>query len=173
MRIWLLLAVVFIAQEPITSSAVMLSAYKLGYSVWGMHALFLAATIFDAIVGYEFGRLLERRVGHTRIAQWVQRRLAPFRAFAGRHSKRAALLLWGPFFFPYTAVAAPWLGYSFGENLVLGVIGNTVVWYASEWLVILGVNTFIPDPILALVAVAGISLVLIVIGRLILTRSER
>lgn len=173
MTLWLLLAAAFVAQEPVTASALLLAATQQGYDVWLIHALFFSATLFDAAAGYGLGYVLHKRFGHTRISCWLVRRAKGFDKLVGRHSKRLILLLWGPMVFPYSAIMAPWFGYTFAENLWLSLIGDTVLWYGSLWLVVLGVRTFIPNPLWAIFIVAALMLTVVLALNIIAARNER
>jgi membrane protein YqaA with SNARE-associated domain len=165
MLLWLLLAADFVVQEPVTSSALLLTAYQEHYNLWLVSLLFLGATTFDASVGYWIGSYVMERSSHTRFSRWLTKRADRFNTLAGTYGKRAALLFWGPSIFPYSAIVAPWFGFSFTENLVLSVIGDTILWYGSEWLVVLGVKTFVPNPFWDLFAVIGVTLLVILLYR--------
>jgi membrane protein YqaA with SNARE-associated domain len=173
MLLWLLLAADFVVQEPITSSALLLSAYQQHYNLWLVSLLFVAATAFDSCVGYWIGSFVLKRYSHTRFSKWLAKRADTFSALAGTYGKRAALLFWAPSFFPYSTIVAPWFGFSFTENLVLSVIGDTVIWYGSEWLVVLGVKTFVLDPFWDLVIVMGIVFLVVLIYRYFSSRAAR
>lgn len=173
MSLWLLLAADFVIQEPISSSVLLLAAYQEHYDLWLVSLLFLAMTSLDACVGYWLGLLLKRRFAASRFSAWLARKSERFGRIVGTRGKRMALLIWGPNLFPYTALITPWFGYSFTENLVLSIIGDTVLWYGSEWLIVFGVKTFVGDPIYALFAVAGAMLAIAFIYQAFVPRKSR
>ena len=55
MKLWILLTLTFLIQEPITSSGILFEAYQHHYNIWLIHLLFSVATLFDIIVGYYVG----------------------------------------------------------------------------------------------------------------------
>lgn len=159
MGLWPLLVIAFMVQEPVSSNTLLLAAYQRHYAIWLLTLVFIAATALDAVIAFFVGSFLKRRFARSRFARFVERKAEQFNRFSGRYGKRFAILVLGPFFFPYSAVAAPWLRLSLLETVVLSVIGDTVIWYGSEWAIILGIHAAVPDPLLALAVTAGVSLI--------------
>jgi membrane protein YqaA with SNARE-associated domain len=164
MPLYALLFVLFIAQEPVSTDAVLLEAYQNHYNVWIIHALFVVATVLDIVVGYYFGAWLHRRFSENK----MMRRFADWaRSISGRgtYGEYLYLIVWSWVAFPFSAVLAPWLDISFKRTLIYMFIGDLIFWYGSEWLVVLGVKTFVPNPLDALYGVVLVSLLIALLMR--------
>ncbi|MDB5238148.1 MAG: hypothetical protein JWM46_418 [Candidatus Kaiserbacteria bacterium] len=138
---WLLFAV-FLVQDPITSSAVVLEAYRHGYSPLLIHAIFLAATLMDIAAGYGIGWLLMRRYAQSRLTLkargYAERLLHSF----GAHGHAVALILIAPAFFPLSAIFPPFLGISMARSIAYLLIGEIVFWYVFIWAIVFGLHIF-------------------------------
>ncbi len=167
MRLLLILFAAFVGQEYISSNAAMLAVYQAHYSVWLIHALFLAATALDILVGYAAGKWIQRRFADAKITQAAKRVAGKLDSFMGKRSKWLSLIILG--FINYIYVSAfliAWLDVSFFEMALFLSIGD-LLWYASEWVLIAGVSIVFPNPYLAFAAVLGISLAVVIAVRFI------
>lgn len=170
MLLYLLLFGLFLVQEPVSTDAILLEAYQYHYNVWIIHLLFIAATLLDIVVGYAIGKWLHRRFSENKVMQhfvhWA-------RSVSGQGTvgEYLYLFIWSTVLFPFSAVLAPWLDIPFWRTLICMFIGDFVLWYGVEWLVVLGVKTVIPDPIDALYGVVALSL-LVALGMRYLKRGE-
>jgi membrane protein YqaA with SNARE-associated domain len=165
MRLYLLIFGLFIIQEPISSDAVLLEAYQNHYNVWIIHALFVVATLLDILVGYWIGKWLQ---GRSRNGRYMQRFIDWTRSastFAGKYGEYLFLFIWGPYLFPLSTLVAPWLEIPLWKTLTFLFLGDLVFWYGSEWLIVLGVKSAIPDPLGALYGVVVLSLVVALLLR--------
>jgi membrane protein YqaA with SNARE-associated domain len=164
MPLYLLLFGLFIVQEPVSTDAILLEAYQYHYNVWIIHLLFIIATLLDIVVGYAIGKWLQRRFSENKVMQrfvhWARSVSGP-----GTYGQYLFLFVWSTVLFPFSAVLAPWLDIPFWRTLVCMFIGDLVLWYGVEWLVVLGVKTFVPDPIDALYGVVAASLLLALLMR--------
>jgi len=167
MKLYLLLFAVFLVQEPISSNAVLLEAYQYHYNIWIIHLLFVTATLIDIFVGYYLGVMLHKRFSENRFVSYIRRKAESFMELMGKNGRRLVVFIYGPSVFPITAIVMPWIGVSFLESVSLLFISDLIFWYGGEWLVVLGVKTFLPDPQVALYAVIGLSIVLLVASKYI------
>ena len=159
MSLWLLLFLAFIPQEPVTSNALLLKVYQLHYNMWFVHLLFVVATILDILVGYCLGVYFYRHFEKSKVAIYAKEKAEQFKTFAGNQSLNIAFLIYGPIIFPLSAFIAPWLGVSFWSTFIYLFIGDLIIWYGGEWLLVLGIN-FIPDPELALFGILFLSVLI-------------
>ncbi len=141
MRLWLLLVLTFIVQEPISTSAVLLQAYQDHYNVWLIHLLFVAATVFDILVTYYLGVFIQKRFGNRRISLWLKKKLEQFSSFIGEKGRVVALIVYAPMLFPVSGFFIPWLDIPLGQALPYLFIGETIFWYLYVWLLVLGVRS--------------------------------
>lgn len=160
MTLWFLLAAAMIVQEPISASAVLLSAYQSHYNLWLIHLLFSAATIFDIVVTYYLGIFISRKYSHWRIIIYLKGKFETISSFMGKRGKIAALIVAVPLLFPVSGIIVPWLGVTCLEALVFVFIGEWIFWYGYEWLLVLGASTFARDSHFALYVVIGFSIII-------------
>jgi membrane protein YqaA with SNARE-associated domain len=170
MKLYILLFLAFLLQEPISSNAILLEAYQYHYNVWILHLLFIIATAFDAICFYYLGSYIQKKFSQSKIVLYAKRKSQSFLEFAGKKGTRIALFLYGPIIFPISAFIAPWVEISFWDSFIFLFLGDLVFWYGSEWLLVLGVKSFIPDPHLALLGIFVLSIFFIVAIRFLRKR---
>lgn len=91
-----------------------------------------------------------------RLVTWAR----TFSGAAGTYGEYVFFFVAGPILFPLSAVVAPWLDMSFVRTLIFLFLGDLVFWYGSEWLIVLGVKSAVPDPLGALFGVVVLSLLL-------------
>lgn len=172
MQLYFLLFGVFLIQEPVLTNALLLEAFQYHAILWMVHILFVLTTLFDAVVLYIIGAWAHNKFPTNRIILYAKRKGDEFSLFAGKNGKRAALAIYGPMIFPASAFVAPWFRVSFFEAIFFLTIGDIIFWYIPEWVVVLGVKTFIPDPIDALYAVIAVSLLLLFCVRYVKKRAR-
>ena len=126
------------------------------------HLIFVVTTSLDIFAFYFLGRWLNKDFETSRLVKFAKRWLGMFDKFAGKNGQRISVFLFGSIIFPAPAFLAPWLDIPFWEIFVLLFFGDVIFWYCFEWLIVLGVKTFI-SPQLALYSIIGISLVLTVL----------
>lgn len=157
MTLWLLLALVFIIQEPISTSVILLEAYQSHYNLWLIHLLFTVITVGEIIIGYYLGRWIEEKFSTSRFVASLKKRVDGFSAFVGKYGKVVGLIVFIPLAFPLTAIIVPWFEVSLTEAVIYVFIGEVIFWYAYEWLLVLGVHSFITDSRWALGAILLVS----------------
>ena len=155
--LYLLLFLAFILQEPISSNAILLEVYQYHHPLWIVHVLFVVATMLDAIFLYRLGAWFHTRYAHTKFVAKTKQKSERFVRFASKNGVRLALVVFGPSIFPLSAFIAPWLEISFWDAFVFLFIGDVLLWYLPEWLIVLGVKSFVHNTELALVAVLLVS----------------
>jgi membrane protein YqaA with SNARE-associated domain len=163
MKLWFLLTLIFLIQEPVSTGAVLLEAYHLHYNVWMIHALFSAATLLDIVIGYYLGVFIEKKFGRQKMVAWIRTKFEKFAAFIGEKGKVVALIVYAPIIFPFSGIFVPWLDISLPEALIFIFIGELIFWYVPEWLLVLGVKTFVTNPITGILTIVIVSIVLIAI----------
>jgi membrane protein YqaA with SNARE-associated domain len=157
MTLWFLLALVFTLQEPISTSVILLQAYQSHYNLWLIHLLFTVITIAEIVGGYYLGRWIEGKFSTSRFVIALKKRVDGFSAFIGKYGKIVGLIVFIPLAFPLTAIIIPWFDVSLTEAIIYVFIGEVVFWYAYEWLLVLGVHSFVTDSQGALVVILLVS----------------
>jgi hypothetical protein len=165
MKLVVLLVLVLTIQETISVNAVLLKAHQSHFSIWVVHLIFLIGTSLDIVIGYVAGsllrRLLKRAEWGNRLTQWCDQ-LA--RGKSVDLAKRPGLLILGFLGQPYLdSFIGSWLVAPFSDVFVMVMIGNSF-WYASCWLIVLGVDMVVPGRF-ALVAVVFVSALVLVVSR--------
>ncbi|MDE2213390.1 MAG: hypothetical protein KGJ34_02575 [Patescibacteria group bacterium] len=170
MRLWLALVGVFLLQETVSTNAALYSAYSLGYNPWLIFILFLCMTGVDTLMGYGIGVWLQHSFSHMRFIEKVRSVASRIEQATGRAGRRLSLILLGAIAFPhFNGLVASTLPLSAYESIPLLCLGD-LLWFGAEWLVVIGVHTFIPNPVEALVGILLVSVVLIVGGRMLVQR---
>jgi membrane protein YqaA with SNARE-associated domain len=163
MKLWFVLALAFLVQEPLSTGAVLFDAYRLHYSIGIIHLLFCVATLLDVVIGYYLGVFIDKKFGRQKLFAWIKTKLEKFVAFVGEYGKVAALVVYAPIIFPFSGIFVPWLDISLAEALVFIFIGEVLFWYIPEWFLVLGIKTFATNPLTGILIVAVVSVLLIVI----------
>jgi membrane protein YqaA with SNARE-associated domain len=152
----------FVIQEPISSGVFILEAYQLGYNLLIVHAPFILATLLDITLGYFIGSYIEKHFHSGKIVTYLISKTQAASAILGKYGEYLFLFVWGPMIFPWSTLIAPWLRIPFWKTFVLLFLGDLILWYGGQWLLVLGVKTFIPDPLLALYALVLVALLVTV-----------
>jgi membrane protein YqaA with SNARE-associated domain len=173
MNLWLLLALVFIIQEPISSSVILLQAYQSHYNVLLITLLFSAITIAEIIIGYYLGLWIEKKFGRHKLMASIKKRLDAFSAFIGKYGKVIGLIVFAPIIFPISAIFVPWFEVSLAEAVAYVFIGELIFWYAYEWLIVFGVHSFVADSRWALLVILVVSVALSVGVRMMMGKSKK
>ena len=160
MKIYFLLFIAFLLQEPISSNALLLQAYQSGANVWIIHVLFVVATVLDTVCFYYFGVYIDRKYSQNKMVLYIKKKMNSFADFVGKNGTGIALFLYGPIIFPFSALVVPWIDISFADALVFLFLGDVVFYYAPAWLVVLGVKSFVTSPTLALIAILVVTVVI-------------
>lgn len=166
----LLLLLTFIIQEPISSGVLLMHAYQSGYNPWIIHLLFIAGTLIDIVLGYWIGSYIHKRFSDKRLVKYLRVQLEKLLAFIGKRGKIVGLILFAPMIFPISALFIPWVGISLGEAMVYLLIGETIIWYGSEWLLVLTTKAFVSDSHVALYAISGALIVVSIFVKMIIVR---
>ncbi len=173
MNLWLLLTLTFFIQEPISSSVILLQAYQSHYNVILITLLFSTITIAEIIIGYYLGLWIEKKFGRHKMMASIKKRLDDFSAFIGTYGKVVGLIVFVPLVFPVSAIFVPWFEVSLTEAVAYVFIGELIFWYAYEWLIVLGVHSFVADSRWALVVILAVSIALSVGVRAMMKKSKK
>ena len=159
MKLWWLLIVGLLVQEPISSNGLLFEAYQHHFNLWLVHLIFVFATILDIFFGHVVGTFIKNHYAQTRIVKYIERQASVFTSHIDKRGRRITIFIFGSFVFPYCAFLEPWLGLNFWETAVWFFFGNLIFWYGFEWALILGVKKIFPNPNLALYGLLGLSLI--------------
>lgn len=142
MQLWSLLTLVFLIQEPISTTGVLLRAYELHYNIWLIHLLFIIATVVDVVIGYYIGIFIKNRFKESKFVTYLDKKAEGFSKFLGGKGKIMTLVFYVPLLFPISIILVPWFDISLTEALIYIFLGELIFWYAYVWLLVLGVNSF-------------------------------
>lgn len=144
MKIWLFLLATLMLQELFSSAAVLTPLYAAHYSIWLIHLTFIIATILDIFIGYYVGSYIMRNASSNRYVTFIEKKAVRYKSISkGTTRRHLALFIFGPPLFPITAFFAPLIGFSFYESFSILLLGEITFWYGPEWLLILGMHTFL------------------------------
>ncbi len=167
---WLTLALVLLGQEAVTTSAALFEADKLGLNLWGVHALWLVLEIFDLMLGYAIGKLVQRRYAKSRFVRRAERVARSLEKRMGRYGRNLILIVMGFFLFPYlSSFFVSWLADPFLSLAPLLFIGDAF-YYATEWGIALGALQTSAGLYAALAALFGLALLFAFITKLVSDR---
>lgn len=166
MRLWLLLVAVFLVQEVATTNLVLLQAWRAGYSLLIIGAIFAVAALFDIIVGYEAGMYV-RGLKNVKLVARSERFAEKFKKSAGKWGVRGTLVFIGALNFPYVnAFFASLLSVPPAETLLYVFLGD-LIWFALQWGIVLGVHSITTNLVTELMLVVAASLVAIAIAHFV------
>ncbi len=161
LRLWLFIIGALIVQELAASNAALLLALENHFNLWVVHAIFVAATALDIAIGYWAGKWVQKyfqgRPFATRAEGWARQA----EDYAGETGQHLALLLLGLLNFVYIdAFVVSWLKMPFRDVFLFLFVGD-LLWYAAEWLLVMGVHSLVPNPYWGVLAVIGFSFVVV------------
>jgi hypothetical protein len=137
------LFLVLLVQEPVSSTAAVLSAYLQGIPVLLIHITYISATIVDIFIGYYIGNYFYRKTTPSRFVSYLSHKARLFVSMKYvKKYPRTMLFTWGSIIFPITALIIPFLGISFFESFIILMAGQLLFWYSGIWLLVLGMDTF-------------------------------
>lgn len=162
---WLFVAFALISQELVAINAVIFKTYNGHYNVILIHLLFIVATLLDIWTGFYVGKFVQKKYPNGKLTRFTKKWIDKFQNYIGKKGKRLAILILGAFGFPYVnAFIVSWLNVSFREATVILTIGNMIS-YTLLWLIVLGITSLIPNPLIAFAAIIGVSIIIIGINR--------
>lgn len=138
-----------------------------------MHAIFCIATIIDIFVGYKIGSYIHKRYKDKQLVTYLRRKLETFLEFIGKNGKIVGLLVFVPLIFPISAIFLPWLNIKLREAFIYVLIGEIIIWYGSEWLLVLTTKAFVSDARLALYAVFVVLLLISIATKLLIKKYRK
>lgn len=167
MTLWILIIVTLLFQELVSTNAVLLEAFQKHYNIWIIHIIFLLTTAAGIIIGYLLGRWVQKTFHQNKFITYTQQKAKRLNSFMGKNGTRLSLVFLAIIDFNFMdSFLSSWLSVSFWEVFIFMFIGN-LLWYISQWLIILGVNTYVRNPYQALSVVIGISVALVIIFNLL------
>ncbi len=156
MGLWALITATLIIQEFATSALALVLAEHSGVSLWPIHIIWAATTMFDMYVGYQLGALLKKHLEEYRFTKKIDRWIKRGSKGLGPRGTNIALMILGVINFPYlNAFIGAWLELPMNVTMLFTFIGN-FVWYLLLWGTVLGVTSFIQNPSMILLVIVGI-----------------
>jgi membrane protein YqaA with SNARE-associated domain len=162
MKLWTGIVIALIVQEFATVGGFLIAAQKSQISVWPIHLIWIVATTLDITVGFWAAKWLQS-FAHPRWMERAKQRLERWLHHLGPRGESVAIALLAAVDYPWlNSFAASWLGISFKRTFLLTFIGDAI-WYALEWLGVLGLSAIVPklNDALIVIAVLGIAVTII------------
>ena len=166
MTIWIYIVAAMLVQELAVVAAALGFAYQLHVNIFLVHGVWLAATVFDAVVGFELGKWIRRKYSASTISRHAESLASALEHRISTNGRRLTLVVFGFLNFPYVnGFIGSWLNLSFADALLFTLVGDAL-WYLSIWGAVAGVNIIPADSRWAVVV--GIALA---IGLVLWTRA--
>ena len=138
MYLWLLITIALTVQEGLSVLAVLLRAYQLHYSLWIIHAIWLAVTIGQIFLTYFFGKWVQKSFARSRFELWIEKSARLLEKNIDSRGESVALMLLSSIISPaITAFLASWLEIPFTNVFIFALLGD-FLWYVSTWATVLG-----------------------------------
>ena len=167
MKLWVWIVVTLLFQELISTNAILLEAFQKHYNIWIIHGIFLVTTALGIVVGYWLGQWVQKTFHNNKVVSYIQKMAKRTERFMGRNGTRLSLVFLSIIDFNFMdSFLSAWLDVPFWEIFIFLFIGN-LLWYISQWVIILGINTYVHNPFQALYIIIGLSIVLTIIFKLI------
>ncbi len=160
MALYLGIIATFLIQEFASVAAALVAAHNNHLNLWIVHAIWLAGTIVDILVGYYVGQWLRE----TSDIAWVKRyekKLNDWRERLGDRGVDTALTLLAIIDYPWiNAFAASWIDIPFRSVFLFTLLGNAI-WYGLELATVFGLIAVAPDFTYWIIGGAAIAFVLL------------
>ncbi len=169
MSFWLIIAGALFVQEGLSVIVVLAEAYKMGYSLLAIHAIWLADTLVQIYLGYIFGKWIQKRFANSKFEVRLKKYAESLDTSIGKRGEAVALLLMSGVISPgITALLGSWLNVSFRNIMIFAVLGD-LIWYVSEWVTIIGAEHIASllrtGTLLILIALIAITLIVKVVRK--------
>lgn len=170
MSLWLLVTLVLIVQETLSTNFVLFHAVSEDFPLSAVHLIFIVGTLLDILVGFSLAKVLQKWLSNwrslsswsSRISSWVKLRL-------GNNVERCGLFAMGTLAQPYiTAFVGSWLGIRFIDVVVVAFLSD-LIWYIYTLVLVFSARSFLP-PKYALVGLVCLTVLLLIAMRLIRAR---
>lgn len=167
MKLWIWIIVALLFQELVSTNVILLEAFQKHYNVWIIHLIFVVGTAVGIIVGYWLGHWVQKTFHHNKAVTYLQHRARKISKFMGKNGTRLSLVFLSIIDFNFMdSFLAAWLDVSFWEIFTFLFIGN-LLWYISQWLIILGIHTYVHNPYQAFSILIGASIVLTIVFKFV------
>jgi hypothetical protein len=162
----LVLLILFI-QESVTLNGLLVKTHQGDYSALTVTTLFIIITVIDIMLGFLLGKYAKQKWNNGKVELFAKKMSDRFYAYIGKRGRKIYLLLLGYFSFPYVnAFIAAWLNISFAESFWYIFAGN-MIFYATSWLLVLGITSIVPNPFFAFIAVIAVTILLVAATRVL------
>jgi hypothetical protein len=166
MRQWFFILLIVFIQETVTLNGLLVKVHQGYFSIMWVTILFIIATVLEILVGYFLGGYIKTYWNKGWLHRFATRWADRFHTYIGKHGRKIYLLLLGYFSFPLiNAFITAWLDIPFVESFWYLFFGN-ILFYATSWLLVLGVMSIIPNPVFAFATVIALTIVVTVIMRI-------
>ncbi len=167
MKLWIWIVITLLFQELVSTNAILLEAFQEHYNIWIIHGIFLLGTGIGIVVGYWLGQWVQRTFHHNKVVSYIKKKAKRIEGFMGKNGIRLSLVFLSIIDFNFMdSFLSAWLDVSFWEIFIFLFIGN-LLWYISQWVIILGINTYVHNVYEAFSILIGISVALTIIFKLI------
>ena len=165
MKSWAFIIFAIITQEVVSLNTVIFEVHEYHFHVVLFHFLYMLATAIDIAIGFLIGAYAKKKLLHGKIAAFAGKASVRVNQYIGEKGRKFALTMLGIISFPLlNGFIASWLGMPFLESFIFLFVG-TMIWYIGTWLFIAGVVAFIPNPLIALSVILGITFVALILMR--------
>lgn len=169
-NIWWFVIGSVIVQEPVSTDAVIFQIRHLHLNLLIVNSIWVIATVFDIWFGYTLGKFIQKKIANTKFEQKVLRLVKGVEHFMGKKGEWFTLVLLGIINFPYAnSFLASWLSISKRDVFICLFIGDVLYW-GIEWMINIGVRSFVKNPQLALVGVLGGAVVLSIVSKVLVSK---
>ena len=167
MQLWIWIVITLLFQELISTNAILLEAFQKHYNIWIIHGIFLLTTALGIVVGYWLGQWVQQTFHNNKAVSYIQKAAKKTERFMGKNGTRLSLVFLSIIDFNFMdSFLSAWLDVYFWEIFIFLFIGN-LLWYISQWVIILGINTYVHNPFQALYVIIGLSVALTIIFKFI------
>jgi membrane protein YqaA with SNARE-associated domain len=164
MSLWLLITIALTLQEGLSVLAVLVRAYQLHYSLWAIHAIWLAVTVIQISLAYYFGKWIQKKFKESKFERWAEKYAHKLEASIDKNGEKIALMLLSSIISPaIAAFLASWLEIPFSSVFVFALLGDAF-WYASTWATVLGAFQIISIAKYGLLIVIGLAIIFVLIS---------
>jgi len=158
MKHWLLVLFILLVQETVTLNGLLVKAHEGEYSLWLIAIFFIIFTILDIVIGHFLGKFVKRKFNKGNVRSFAKKWANRLRDYIGKHGSNIYLLFLGYFSFPYlNSFITSWLDIPFWDSFWYLFFGN-ILFYITSLLLVLGITSIVPDPLMAFVAVILITI---------------
>lgn len=186
MLFWILIIIILIGQETVSTSWIMTKAYQQNhFNLLFLSLIFLTTSILEILLCSKFGifiktnkklnnkiknsklvSLIKRNRVMTKMINHVQCIINKENSLVGIKEKKIFLIYLSATVFPvwFNALISPWLNLKINQIFFPVFIG-AIFWYLCILLVVVGVSYIVKDAKIAMIIILGLSLVYVILQK--------